>query len=229
MRVRDCRHPGLIVGRDHLTVQGRDRTRSDLIGSDRIGSDRIGSDRIGAEPRDRENPGPVLPRQRCWARKVALAQRGRSVAQLVLSVAGGGALFGAVTDLTVTVCNASFVQLFIWAASVTGPEGTPYDGGLFNVELKFPDNYPFKPPDVVFKTKVYHPSINRQTGEICADILKSEWKPTLDIKWILTILRQMLKEPSTDSPLEPEIAQQLQERPEEFAATAAGETQKYAC
>jgi ubiquitin-conjugating enzyme E2 D/E len=133
-------------------------------------------------------------------------------------------------DLDWCMAEPSGASLYVWEASVSGPEGSPYEGGLFNLEFKFPDNYPFKPPDVIFKTKVYHPSIKQDSGEICADILKNDWKPTLNIKWILTMLRQMLKEPSgTDSPLEPEIAQLLQEKPHEFAERAKKMTQKYAC
>mmetsp|Transcript_7382 Transcript_7382/g.11811 ORF Transcript_7382/g.11811 Transcript_7382/m.11811 type:complete len:148 (+) Transcript_7382:104-547(+) len=119
-------------------------------------------------------------------------------------------------------------NLFLWHASIIGPDGTPYEGGLFNLTLKFPDTYPFKPPDVLFTTKIYHPSIKKDSGEICADILKADWKPTLNVKWILSALHQMLKEPSTDSPLEPEIAKMLQEKPEEFAKQAKAFTNKYA-
>lgn len=120
-------------------------------------------------------------------------------------------------------------NLFMWEASITGPEGSPYEGGLFNLSMRFPDNYPFKPPEVVFTTKMFHPSVKKDSGEICADILKAEWKPTLNIKWILTILREMLNAPSTESPLEPEIAQLLQEKPEEFAVLCAQHTKKFAC
>lgn len=80
-------------------------------------------------------------------------------------------------------------NLYEWNACVSGPEGSPYEGGLFNLELKFPQNYPFKPPEVKFSTEMYHPSIKKDTGEMCADIIKSEWKPTHNVKYILVLIR----------------------------------------
>ena len=33
-------------------------------------------------------------------------------------------------------------------ASINGPIGSLYEGGLFKLRINFPDNYPFKPPDI---------------------------------------------------------------------------------
>lgn len=37
---------------------------------------------------------------------------------------------------------------------VTGPRDTPYDGGLFEVDIVLEDSYPFVPPKMRFVTKV---------------------------------------------------------------------------
>uniref|UniRef100_A0A7S3PFD0 UBC core domain-containing protein n=1 Tax=Aplanochytrium stocchinoi TaxID=215587 RepID=A0A7S3PFD0_9STRA len=78
-------------------------------------------------------------------------------------------------------------NLFKWTACIAGPDNSPYEGGLFNIELNFPDNYPFKPPIVKFMTKVYHPSVKQDSGEICDDIIKASWKPTLNIRYLLHV------------------------------------------
>jgi ubiquitin-conjugating enzyme (huntingtin interacting protein 2) len=52
-------------------------------------------------------------------------------------------------------------------ATVQGPEGTPYEGGVFLVEINIPKQYPFEPPKMKFITKVWHPNISSQTGAIC--------------------------------------------------------------
>ncbi len=60
---------------------------------------------------------------------------------------------------------------FNWRATIIGPDGSPYSGGVFLLTVTFPQDYPFKPPKFRFITKVYHPNIN-SNGSICLDILK---------------------------------------------------------
>ena len=62
-------------------------------------------------------------------------------------------------------------QLTHWNVHITGPEDTPYAGGRFTVSIDFSDNYPFKCPKVQFVTKIYHPNIKTETGEICAQAI----------------------------------------------------------
>jgi len=115
-----------------------------------------------------------------------------------------------------------------WLIKLSGPESTPYSKGTFDVDLEFPEQYPFKPPKIHFKTKIYHPNIKNETGEICAAILYDEWQPTLNVAHCLEVLLNMLKSPNADSPLEEEIAVVLRDKPKEFEKTAKQWTKQYA-
>ncbi|KAH9256100.1 hypothetical protein BASA81_005876 [Batrachochytrium salamandrivorans] len=119
-------------------------------------------------------------------------------------------------------------DLYKWTAMVVGPEGTPYANGVFKVQIVLPSDYPFRAPDVKFHTKIYHPNVKSDSGEICADILKEQWKPALNLKWVLGVLKQMMEEPSADSPVEADIAALFKNDRKAFDKTAKDWTAKYA-
>jgi ubiquitin-conjugating enzyme E2 D/E len=132
-----------------------------------------------------------------------------------------------------TICNSTVIlenedNLFSWIVIMQGPEGTPYDGGIFKLQVKFPDNYPFKAPDVKFLTCTYHPNIKLDTGEICQDVFASSWAPTQKVQDILEKIVSMLREPSTSSPLENDICNEYTNNRNQFNSTAREYTLKYA-
>ncbi|KAG5179924.1 ubiquitin-conjugating enzyme/RWD-like protein [Tribonema minus] len=125
-------------------------------------------------------------------------------------------------------CEPQEDDILQWTATIVGPDGTPYEGGIFNISLEFPAEYPFKAPKVKFQTRIYHPHVRTATGEICADVLLNNWGPTLNVTFVLNTIRQMLIEPSTESPLEPEIGRLLIEDKQAFIKNAAKCTAEFA-
>lgn len=87
-----------------------------------------------------------------------------------------------------------------WNVYILGPNGTGYDGGLYHAVLKIPSDYPLKPPNLKFKTQIFHPNIST-SGDVCIDILKTQWSPALGIHKILLSISSLLSDPNPDSPL----------------------------
>ena len=127
-------------------------------------------------------------------------------------------------------CSAGPVNddLFHWTATIMGPSDSPYEGGVFFLDIHFPADYPFKPPKVQFTTKVYHPNINANGG-ICLDILKSAWSPALTISKVLLSICSLLTDPNPADPLVPDIARQYTENKAEYIKTAKEWCAKFAC
>ncbi|KAK7344920.1 hypothetical protein VNO77_15161 [Canavalia gladiata] len=126
-------------------------------------------------------------------------------------------------------CSAGPVgeDMFHWQATIMGPADSPYAGGVFLVTIHFPPDYPFKPPKVSFRTKVFHPNIN-SNGSICLDILKEQWSPALTVSKVLLSICSLLTDPNPDDPLVPDIAHMYKTDRAKYESTARSWTQKYA-
>jgi len=118
-------------------------------------------------------------------------------------------------------------DFFTWDAMIFGPEDSPFTGGTFRLTIRFPTDYPFKPPIITFRTKIYHPNIN-SAGGICLDILKGQWSPALSISKVLLSILSLLTDANPNDPLVPEIADIYKRNREAYDATAREWTLKYA-
>merc|ERR1711988_1825807 len=115
-----------------------------------------------------------------------------------------------------------------WKGRLKGPEGTPYEGGEFVVDIVLDDDYPYNPPKMKFDTRLWHPNVSSQTGAICLDILKKEWSPALTIRTTLHSLQALLCAPEPDDPQDAEVANQFKTNKAEFTATAKFWTESFA-
>lgn len=96
-------------------------------------------------------------------------------------------------------------NIFRWFA-ILMPTQPPYNKGSYRLEIDFPERYPFKPPLLHIRTKVYHPNINDR-GQLCIPILETEnWKPTSRMFTILNVVLATFNDPQTDSPFNVEMA-----------------------
>ncbi|KAL0481000.1 ubiquitin conjugating enzyme E2 RAD6A [Acrasis kona] len=97
-----------------------------------------------------------------------------------------------------------------WNAVIFGPDETPWEGGTFKLTITFTEEYPNKPPKVVFNTKMFHPNIYNDGG-ICLDILQNQWSPIYDVSAILASIQSLLTDPNPNSPANSEASRLYQE------------------
>nr|KAF6319723.1 hypothetical protein mMyoMyo1_008462 [Myotis myotis] len=75
------------------------------------------------------------------------------------------------------------------------PDNPPYDKGAFRIEINFPAEYPFKPPKVTFKTKIYHPNVDDK-GQVCLPVISAEnWKPATKTHQVIQALIALVNDP----------------------------------
>ncbi|KAE8214904.1 hypothetical protein CF319_g7361 [Tilletia indica] len=126
--------------------------------------------------------------------------------------------------ITVEVADEN---IYKWVAKIEG-SNTAYHGGVFELSLEFPIEYPFKTPKVKFNTQIYHPNVD-DSGNLCIGLLKAEaWKPSTKASSILMAIAQLLSEPSPDDALVASIAELYKSDRAKFDKTAAEYTKKYA-
>ncbi|GMH33598.1 hypothetical protein BSKO_01432 [Bryopsis sp. KO-2023] len=96
-------------------------------------------------------------------------------------------------------------NLFLWTASIFGPEDTPWEGGIFSLLIMFHGDYPAKPPRVRFTSEMFHPNVY-QDGNLCMDIIQDQWSPCQDVSTVLTSIQSLLMDPNCSSPANPDAA-----------------------
>jgi len=109
-----------------------------------------------------------------------------------------------------------------------GPRDTPYDGGVFRVDIELDEQYPFVPPRMRFSTRVWHPNVSSASGAICLDVLKDQWSPALTLKTALLSLQALLASPAPDDPQDAVVARQYLSDRATFDKTARYWTRTFA-
>lgn len=102
-------------------------------------------------------------------------------------------------------------DVYLWHATLKGPEGTPYEGGTYSILLRVPPEYPMLPPTAFFITKIFHPNVLFENGSVCLDILKTQWSPAWSIRTIALAILVLFSEPEHSSPLNCDAANLLRE------------------
>jgi ubiquitin-conjugating enzyme E2 D/E len=116
-----------------------------------------------------------------------------------------------------------------WKAKIRGPPDTPFEGGIYLLNLKFPDNYPFSPPKISFNTRMYHPNVS-DSGTICLDVLKNgKWSPAMRVDTALRSVISFLNDPNPSDPLTTSAATVYKKDRQEYDNNIRSYRDKYCC
>ncbi|KNB46818.1 ubiquitin conjugating protein [Blastocystis sp. subtype 4] len=166
--------------------------------------------------RKREHSKPKSPKHGSKRQKQGSAVKRiqAELAEILLDPPCG--IIAAPKDNNILTCR------YEWEARLNGPEESPYAG-----DITFPQDYPFQPPKITFRTRIYHCNIN-SNGIICLDTIKNNWSAALTISKVLLTIMQLLSEPNPADPLVKPIAVEMVNSPETYFKTAQEWTKKYA-
>lgn len=107
------------------------------------------------------------------------------------------------------------------------PDQPPYSKGAFKIDIQFPAEYPFKPPKLSFKTRIYHPNVDEK-GQICLPIVSAEnWKPATKTDQVIQALVSLVNEPEPDHPLRGDLAEEYIKERKKFMKNAEEFTKRH--
>ncbi|RUS75657.1 hypothetical protein EGW08_016583, partial [Elysia chlorotica] len=133
----------------------------------------------------------------------------------------GSALKRSFRDIVVDDSN-----ILLWHGLICTDQ-PPYNKGAFKIEISFPAEYPFKPPKVIFKTKIYHPNIDEK-GQVCLPIINAEnWKPATKTDQVISSLIALINDPEPEHPLRADLAEEYTKEKKKFLKNAEEFTRKY--
>ena len=81
-----------------------------------------------------------------------------------------------------------------WNYVIRGPEGTPYENGIYHGKLRFPADFPFKPPTILMLTPSGRFKCNTRLCLSISDFHPNTWNPTWSASTILTGLLSFMLE-----------------------------------
>ena len=117
--------------------------------------------------------------------------------------------------------------------TMIGPSDTSFGGGLFYLRIKFPTNYPYSAPEVLFITPIYHVNVNHinqpgcPLGHICLSTLNF-WNPEYRMREVLTNIFALFYLGNPDSPFGIDRQNEMRNTPDLFERKIKYFTKKYA-
>ena len=136
--------------------------------------------------------------------------------------------------LTNIGCTVALVNenIYHWKCSLIGPNDSIYKKGLFRLFIKFPKDFPFSGPEVIFDTPIYHLNVNPKKGKeplghICLSTINF-WTPDSSIEDLLVSIFALFYVANSDSPYGIKIKEEFEKNRKLYDYKAEFFTKKYA-
>ena len=93
------------------------------------------------------------------------------------------------------------LDMMVWDVGIPGKENTHWAGGVYKLQIHFPEDYPSKPPKCKFTPPIFHPNVF-PSGTVCLSILAEDksWKPAITLKQIVLGIQDLMNEPNNADP-----------------------------
>ncbi|CAL9735282.1 ubiquitin-conjugating enzyme E2-34 kDa [Monosporozyma servazzii] len=119
-------------------------------------------------------------------------------------------------------------NIFVWNIGVMVlNEDSIYHGGYFKSQMRFPNDFPFSPPQFRFTPAIYHPNVYRD-GRLCISILHQSgdpmtdepdaetWSPVQTVESVLISIVSLLEDPNISSPANVDAAVDYRKNPDQY-------------
>ena len=123
-----------------------------------------------------------------------------------------------------------------WKCSLIVPCNTPYKGGIFVINIRFPQNYPNYPPKVRFITPIYHINVKHYNHSVNSDSELGEpnlnilnfWKQEYKVKDVLISIYSLFYMNNISCSFSPNMADELRNNKALYEDKIKYFTRKYA-
>ena len=137
------------------------------------------------------------------------------------------------SDLPISVGLPDENNIHKWRVTLMAPEDSNYKGGIFQLEIIFPKEYPDSSPEIHFITPIYHLDVNPRNSQYeplghVSSSITNWWKPATTAREMLTKLFAVFYWQEPDSPYGLDMMYEYRENKELYECKVRYFTKKYA-
>jgi len=113
--------------------------------------------------------------------------------------------------------------------TIYGPQGTPYEGGKWELHVQFPIEYPFKPWHARLHPFIWNPYVNSEGKLHTTFFDQSRWSPQVKLREVIEAFYQKLVHPEpTSNMCDNQVIKHYKENLQQFENKARDCTRYYA-